>query len=314
MLQFPHKHKLKILTTLVLGAFLLANHSVSKAQEQDPTALGVSPAIFELVLEPGGEKTTQIYVFNYTRVPLPIKAQVQNFIPSESIAELTAGERAIFDASEWFTVEPSDFILQPEREQEVTITIEAPEGTQPGGHYATVFFQPLLPADIISPESTYLTAKVGVLAFLLVKGDIVTEANITELSVKPFSGRGPVDFDVILKNTGNVHLLPSGIVRVKNVFGNEVGEFSIKPVIVLPHTERVLSAKWDKKFLWGRYTAEAEITYGSENKITVSGEQVFWVVPWLQILLTIIPLTLLSMTFIIFRRRILPALRILLGK
>ena len=283
------------------------------AQEQ-PTqsALSVAPAIIELVLKPGEVKETKISITNVTNFPLPIKGAVKAFI-MEDILITGTESKEMFDASSWFLLEPSDFILQPRETKEVEVMVITPVGAEPGGHYATIYFQPLLPVEVLSPQTTYLTVRVGVLAFLIVKGDINEKASLGDLQTAGFRQFGPVEFKIPFKNEGNIHLTPSGEILIKDFRGRELVKLTFSPKIILPQTSKEIETTWDKRFLLGKFTAQAKIVYGSEYK-RLEKTINFWVIPWLPILIGVFLLTMFLVFFILVRRRVFLAIKVLLGK
>jgi hypothetical protein len=284
------------------------------AEESTPqSALGVAPAIIEVVLEPGKTKTTTVSVFNITNFPLPVKGSIRAFLNEDSLIGSQAAAKETFDASSWFKLEPSDFILQPREKREIKIIIVAPKKAEPGGHYATVYFQPLLPVEVLSPQTAYLTARIGVLSFLIVKGNIEEKGDFGELKMKKFQQFGPINFKVSFQNQGNIHLTPSGEIKIKNWRGREVTKINLTPKTILPQTVRELEGIWQKKYLLGKFTAQITILFGTENK-KLEKEIVFWVIPWLPLLLLITPLTSLVIFFILIRKRVGAAFKVLLGK
>lgn len=288
------------------------NHStICHAQETPQSALGVSPAIFELVLEPGTEKTETLRIFNVTNFPLPIKASVRNFTPKEDIPEEA---KKTFDASAWFTLEPTDFILQPKENKIITVTISPPKEAEPGGHYATVYFQPLLPIEVLSPQTAYLTARIGVLSFLIVKGDIQEQASLTSWKTERFKQFGPINLNLQLKNEGNVHLLPAGEVTIWDWQNKEVVKVPLTPSQILPQTTKQFSFVWPKRYLLGKFLAQAQLSFGSEQQKLTSEKIAFWVIPWLPLTLAFFFLTLSSLLLIIVRRRLKLAWLVLLGR
>jgi len=309
----------KYLSTFLLIAGVLGYLLVPPAAAQEATmsaqprqsALGVSPAIVELVLDPGQRSETTVSVFNVTNFPLPIKGSAASFTAKEDIPP---GARNVFDASAWIELEPADFILQPRERKEVTISLTPPEGAEPGGHYATIYFQPLIPMEVLSPQTAYLTARVGVLAFLIVRGDIVEEASLGGIQTAKFRQFGPVEFVLPFKNEGNVHLLPSGEIVIADFRGREVEKLTISPVIVLPETTRELVVPWPKKYLWGKFTARTEVRYGSGPESLAGDPVEFWVVPWLPLVILLGLLTFLIIFYILARKRMGLALKVLLGR
>jgi len=284
-----------------------------QAQEQPKqSALGVSPAILELVLDPGKKSESKVTVINVTNFPLPIKAMAKNFNLNE---EILGEEKEIFDASSWIKIEPADFILQPLENKEIKITVSTPKKAPPGGHYATVYFQPLIPVEVLSPQTTYLAAKVGILNFFIVRGEIKEKMIISNFEVLKTSRQfGPVDLKFNLINEGNVHLSPSVEASFFNSRGKKIETIKINPVTVLPKTSRALEISWPKKYLFGKYFAQVNILYGSEHQKLESEKIIFWIVPWRYILVSIILLTTIIYFIIIVRKRFILAVKVLLGK
>ena len=281
--------------------------SVFAALPVSKSSLGVSPAIIEEVLAPGEEKKTGVWVLNITDFPLPIKANQENFTVQ---ADLLRGAGQTFNASSWLRINPQNFILSTYEQKKIEIVINVPPNAEPGGHYATVYFQPLVSASNIRSQTTYLSAKIGVLMFLTVKGEIIEQANFQDFKTDSFSQFGPIDFSLSFQNRGNVHLLPSGEVVIKNFGDKEIGKAPFNQQIILPKTEKKIKMQWDKKFLLGRFSAQAYVSYGSANVKLKSEPIIFWVIPWLPLFL----LTAAIVLCIVVRKRLKAAIKILLGK
>src|SRR5688572_9879331 len=113
-------HNMKRGLALLSILLLLLGVSPVHAQTPPQSALAVSPAIFEAVLEPGKPATKTVTVTNTANVPLPIKSSVKSFSVLEEVSEQ---DRALFDASAWFKVSEPDFILQPKQKRLVTVVI-----------------------------------------------------------------------------------------------------------------------------------------------------------------------------------------------
>lgn len=293
--------------------YLLFFISVVSAQEQPKqSALGVSPAILELVLDPGKKSEAKVTVINVTNFPLPIKASAKNFNLNE---EILGEGKEIFDASSWIKIEPADFILQPLENKEIIITVSTPKKAPPGGHYATVYFQPLIPVEVLSPQTTYLAAKVGVLNFFIVRGEIKEKMIVSNFEILKTSRQfGPVDLKFKLINEGNVHLSPLIEASFFNTKGKKVYSAKLDQIIILPKTAKEIGLSWPKKYLFGKYSAQVNILYGSEHQKLESEKIIFWIVPWRYILVSIILLTTVVYFIIIVRKRFFLAVKVLLGK
>jgi hypothetical protein len=266
------------------------------------SALAVSPAIIEEVLTPGKATEFILQVNNVTNYPLPIKAMVRDFaVQSE---ELEKAERSRLDASKWFTLQEPDFILQPKQVRTVKGSITPPADAVPGGRYATIYFQPLVPQEVLGPSTAYLSARVGVLAFLIVKGDIEQKAAFQKGLYAPgLAQHGPIPFDFSLSNTGSVHLMPKGKLTIRDWRGRKVKTMDLPTGIVLPGAARKYQLEWAAPGAFGKYTAELEVSYGSENAVLGKKTVTFWVVPWGSLLTGVIVLTLVGLFVRRTRRR-----------
>jgi hypothetical protein len=256
------------------------------ASQTSASALQVGPAIIEKVLTPGKATAFSVQVKNITNFPLPIKGFVRDMNPEA--AKLPEAERKRLDASKWFTLADPDFILQPSQTRVVQGSVLAPVKVTPGGHYATIFFQPLVPDVALSPTMAYISARVGVLAFLVVKGDLKQELRLERpLATESLRRHGPVDFSFAIHNSGNVHMLPTGYLRVYNWRGSEVAKLALSPGVVLPGTTKPYVLQWKTDDLVGVYSAQLDLLYGDDRSVLQSKLDRFWVVPWIEALVVV---------------------------
>jgi hypothetical protein len=124
---------------------------------------------------------------------------------------------------------------------------------------------------------------VGSLILLTVEGDVLREGNTVSIDTlnndRGWYEAGPIELGILYENTGTVHVNPYGTVSVKNIVGEEVGYVTLEPWFVLPDSLRLREITWDREWLFGRYTVEAQINRGYDNIVdTVS--TTFWVLPW----------------------------------
>jgi hypothetical protein len=269
---------------IVIGLFLVALAAVPIAAKDEPasqTALAVSPAIIEEVLEPGKDATFTVLVHNVTSFPLPVKGFVRDMTLQD--VQLDESAKAKLDASRWFSIEEPDFILQPNQTRTVKGTIRAPADAAPGGHYATVYFQPLVPQEALSPSTAYISSRVGALAFLVVKGDIERKAAFTEpLSASTGMGRGPIKLSFSVGNSGNVHILPAGSVAIYDWHGKKLASLDIPTGLILPKTSKSYEFEWQPPQLVGKYIAELTFTYDRDQRPLTAKSAEVWAAPWLE--------------------------------
>ena len=279
----------------VLAAVMLLSTPVGAFAKPDMT---VSPAITEWAAKPGGTETKTVKVINPKDSPIPLRVIAEAMIVQEEIA---SEERARFDASQWFSISDPYFILKAKETREVKITLKVPKDAEPGGHYATIYFQQFVP--VTGAQQTIVAGQVGVLAFITAKG-VVKQQLISPSGVEVnYKADGTVDFSAALHNTGNVHLLPTGRFVVKDWRGNVLATLPLSQGIVLPYTERTYTSTWKKPPWMGYVSVTAEIGYGDKKeKLIVSGHG-FWIARGEWIIPVIIACTMLWWFGFRIRRR-----------
>lgn len=298
------KYRLSVFAITLVGLLsigLLA--SSSSAQQNAGQGLEISPPLVDIKVDPGQVVTTKLKVRNVTKDTLVVEAEYNDFVASgeDGQPKILLGkegeEPSPYSIKDWMSTIPSA-TLAPQQQATFDVTISVPKDASPGGHYGVVRYTGT-PASTEGSAVT-LSASIGTLFLVNVSGDVLQSAKISEL----FSARdgkkrslfeyGPVGIVTKIENTGNVHVKPKGTVRVSNMFGGTVQEsqFNSTGGNVLPKSTRKFDQTLNKKLLFGRYTIQADITYGDDNTI-ISKTSNFWVIPYKIILLIIAGIALI---------------------
>lgn len=156
-------------------------------------------------------------------------------------------------------------------------------------------------------------------------------AQVPEIKITEFA---PSVFSLKIKNKDIYHLKPSGKILVYNFWGNRVGEFEVPQKTILPGKTRQFPVelsltetrriKWlpvsisnfiSQNFFVGRYSAVLELKESSgDQNLKLARNIFFWSFPWkfwLPLLLTLV----LFLFFIVkYKKRIVLALRTLIGR
>lgn len=277
-------------------------------------AVSISPLTFELVANPGESVTNVVRVFNNTGDSVRVYIKAEDFSATGEegrVALEEPSENRTYSLASWVNVNPSIFNLGPNETKSVEFTIDVPMDAEPGGHYASVLASVSGEGNLNSGAA--VVQQVGSLLLLNVAGEVDEQIQVVEFSAPRLSESPPVPLFVRFKNTGTVHLKPSGFVIIKNIFGKEVGQIDLPQNNVLPNSIRKVSLDWDGGFLFGRYEATLAAIYGSTNTPLSAGTS-FWVIPWKLLLLILVPL-LVGLYFLYRgRKRVGLALRVLFGR
>lgn len=263
--------------------------------------MSVSPAIFEMIVEPGEVRKQSFYIINTENYPVPVRATLQRLSPVEEEIDSSLSES--FNASSWIEVSDPSHILKGKEKRQLTATATIPETAEPGGHYATIMLEPLVPRASNESSGAKTAAQVGILVFITVKGEAVTEVSFKDRMVSSLHTSGHIPIDIAVANTGAIHVLPTAKVTIRDIFGHTKDELPLKPRIVLPNTTKHFPAKWKGPAIFGIYSAQADGTYGSAQSGIDNEKQYFVVARWLPLAFTFLPLFALTIfTFKTYKR------------
>lgn len=301
------KHRLLAATValLVIGAvFVSVAKAVDSPNQNASQALEISPPVINLSGNPGETVKTQISVRDVADVPLVVTGQVNDFVAAGEDGSpkilLDEGETSPYSMKAWY--DPlSSLNLEPKKIENLTVTIHIPANAAPGGYYSTIRFTATAPG--LDTTGVALSASLGSLILMRVNGDATEKLSIAEFSTVDnkdnpawlFEGI-PVNFLFRAKNEGTLHEQPVGQATVKDMFGNNVGlvNINLERRNVLPGSTRKFTGTLDSsvignRMLFGRYTADFVVTYGTTGqKLTTT--IAFWVIPWKLILIVIVVL------------------------
>jgi len=312
--MFKRRLVLYFFTTglIFLSLFFLVDKN--QASAQDSVGLGLSPPTFELSANPGDLLRNTIRVENLTDRPMIIVVEKRNFtaMGEEGSVDLTENTTP-FSLASWITVDPVEVEIGPKGRSVFNFTINVPLNAEPGGHFGSIIFKVGNKEKVVGSGAT-LSQELGSLILLRIAGKTDEEGQFASFkAIKKIFEYGPVDFELRVKNEGNVHLKPTGTIVISNLWGKQVAKIEVTPKNVLPGAIRKLSATWERKLLLGKYRAIASLTYGTKGQILVSSTT-FWGFPYKIIGLILLGLIILAFLLYKARKRIRLALKILFGK
>ena len=193
--------------------------------------------------------------------------------------------------------------LKPGETKVLNLIVIIPENASPGGHYAMVLHKPNNEAAIVSQTSPSIETNVGTLILISVDGKIKQDAKVDYFTAPNFSEYGPIDFKSAVSNLSDVHIKPIGSIKITNMLGGKTATliYNNLDYNIFPLTNRLFENKLNKKFLFGRYKAQLNATYGSAGGV-LAATLFFWVIPWRLILLVLAAITICILLFILFKQ------------
>lgn len=293
-------------STIIVLALCLATLGIAvsgvNAKAESGQAFTISPPLLEMEATPGDVLKAKISLTNVSSGTLSMSVQTNDFGSKNETGE----PNIIFDENHdtpysmksWVS-KPGDFILRSKETRDLVVPIKVPMNAEPGGHYAVIRFTGTTPAG--ESQQVALSASIGSLVLLKVAGDIQQSATVEDFysatqkfEKSSFFESPPLSLVARIRNSGNIHIKPSGTVVVTDMFGKEVSTARMNgdpsdakntPGSILPQSVRRFDVP-QKEGWFGRYTANMTLNYGDGKVLEKTTS--FWVVPYRLILAVIL--------------------------
>lgn len=237
-----------------------------------PKGITVIPSIAHIDLATDPPEYTLTYV-NNTSFDVTLNLSVQDFTELEDSYKISflSGKDAAnykYSLSSWISFENSQLELSPGETKSVKVFIDKERITK-GGHYASIL------AEIAQPESGKQIGVKGVLSSLLFvrasTGKEVEEGSIDSFEPYREGIDYPTAYTLQFNNSGNVHVIPYGVIQVFDPLGYLVakGTLNFDSLDALPESIRIYNTPvttYQKILLPGIYTARIDVTFGKTNQ------------------------------------------------
>lgn len=279
--DFITMKKLLFIFLLLLISYFLPPASV-KAQSLD---LQVSPPIFQIELTPPANINTEqeLTVENTGNEPLVLDLMFRAFEPAaaengtltflDATKPIPGANPRILERIEILEEgEPITRLrLAPSQVKKLGLRIRIPKDEPPSDYYLTLIFLSQRQNDPeLETSNAITTGGVGVNLLLSVGPQSATSGILEEFSAPFFQETGPVPFTVRLKNTSSHFIYPEGIITIRNMFGQTIGQIELLPVNILSGSTRALPSTEQFEFLARKQEAERKLASGDEEEIDES--------------------------------------------
>lgn len=259
----------------------------------------VGPGKIEMELEPGQTGTFDLMVSNRLGTEKSFSLDIEDFKgtddPNKTVV-LLGNDKGPYSLKDFIRVEKNTIDIEHGKRVRIPVSVSIPRNAEPGGLYGSVVVGTLSKNnDSKSTNSVTATnpifTRVGVLIFIKIKGQVQQDGKLVDFKLsgdkKIVSGLNDLNFTILFKNEGNIHLNPKGEITIKNTIGSIVGKIDVESWFSMPKSLRMREVSWSPKFLLGRYTATANVErgYGDfKDQYAYS----FYAFPWQIILISFI--------------------------
>ena len=247
--------------------------------------LTVSPARQEITMKPGETSTGILKLINTSDVPLSGTLKVVNFIVEDNQGTPVFLENQIFSsnysAASWIKLPYNRLTIPANDKIEIQFQVNASQDAFPGGHYAGLIFEAVSGQDLSSgvtgtgsPEvgsnttssGAAIAPRIASLLYLNIPGDYEEMAMVTKFYTPKLSQHGPLDINTNILNQSPTHIRPTGIITITNMFGDILTHLPLEEQNIFPDATRTYQNTIPTKWLFGRYQAHLQASYGTQGK------------------------------------------------
>ena len=190
-------------------------------------------AKIELSIDPGSIKSTSLRITNRSDQTRTFEVTIEDMKgtdnPSEPVV-LLAEEKGPYSLKDLIVPQISEFTLRPREQILLPVTVAIPADAEPGGRYGSVLIStrssnpPGLGAQTVS--------RLAALFFVRVTGQASEQGALEKFALRDrwlSLYQNPLTFELLFRNSGNVHLNPLGKITITNMYGGNVGEIEVAP-------------------------------------------------------------------------------------
>ena len=301
----------------ICGGFLLALMialfgvmPVSADGEKPDYRLQISPVRLDLDLEPGTTSTGTFEVQNSGLKAYDFVLGVDPYSVTDENYSIDSETRTAYtDIVDWITFSQNEGHVEPNQNQEITVTVTVPDDVPAGGQYAMIYAEMVRNDE---PESTGVAVnhRVALLVFSEVEGNTRREGQVLETKIPTFIFDPPITATSLVENTGNVHATATYTLQVFPLFGDEevyTNEENPATLTILPETQRFNSISWDGAPQLGIFRVRETVTILDDTETI---EKIVFLCPiWFLFLILLIIFFVIFWLFSRIRSRRRPAAR-----
>lgn len=242
------------------------------------TSISLFPIKFRIQIEAGDVFSDTVTVINPGNEAIGVQAEIENLVGGEEGAIDLSVAEVPYGLSAWISIDKSVFVLQPQERRQIPFSVQVPNNAVPAGYFGAILFRTVaVPGEAEAAGTVGISGRVGSVILVEVPGEGVQAGEITEFSGPKYLSRGPAEFILMVKNTGNSHFDPEGIVTVEGMFIKS-RELSFEPRVIFPGFSRTFSVEWPFRYAFGPVTATAKVNIpGSGMQIETFSMFIF---PW----------------------------------
>lgn len=293
-----------ILGILTVSSILLLS---PKAAFANGVSLKISPTLFEIKAKPPADIWAPFTIENEGSQPINLFIGYKAFDPQASQngkviflkngQQINGLDKNIFNKIQVVTkddISLTAISLGPKQSMPLRLHITLPDNEPDSDYYFSLIFLENQQSSyqnisnrINNDHNAYssLLVAIGANVLLSVGDKKLPQATIDNFSTQFIREGGPVPFTVTVFNNGSQFITPTGLIIIKNMFGQTIGKITLPSTVILAGTSRTFASNisvsnaktvhqtitnvnnselpeivWPEQFLLGMYTANLSLS------------------------------------------------------
>ena len=204
-------------------------------------AAAVAPATIEVVGTRGGVAQATFSIINTSATEQTYYLGTMKFVPKEETGapQFIPYEEDHSGLADWIKFQGSSVTVPANTKLEYPFLVNIPGAVDSGGYYSAITVSGS-PQDLTQSNGAVVEAKTAILVFLTIEGQTNRKAEILDFNKESGFSSLSEDINYRIQNQGNVHVVPTGEVKIKGLFGRTIRIIEVTDEIgrVLPGSTR----------------------------------------------------------------------------
>lgn len=303
-----------IITFILFFSFaLLFLPNILLAQSSEKIGFSLSPYSFEYDGMPGQVISGTLRVENINSEKINIIVEPESLVAFGQDGQVAITEEdPTFSLKNWITISNPRASVKPKEFAYFDFKLNIPVGTDPGSHYGALSVS--FAGDVKPKTSTGadIIQKSSAIILLRIPGDVKEELNLVYFQPEKFFYTDPkFKLSALFENKGTVNLKPFGEINIFDIWGNKIKSIKVAGKNILPDKKRIFEEEFDMEDI-SYFRAELNMFYGSSQQKTIFAQTNFVGINWPVLSKYLLILLAVIVFYIIFRKRINKAVKILL--
>lgn len=288
----------------ILFLLVLSFSRVGHAAPVNNQGLTVSPAVLTVRLsQTESEKSNNVTVKNNYSVPVRLSAQIKGVDQDNGVLAPSLEPDESLSSS--VSLNKTDFILAPNEETTIIVTVKNNAKLKPGGTYGSLVIKQVG----ISGSNVGIYPAIGAGLFITKEEGAIRTLGVTEFTYQRFLFNEPTSATITFKNTGNTHVIPRGQVLVtsKNLTAfYRKGVVNQESITLLPNKYIKLEvplAKVANSFLPNRQKIMIQYRYEGTEQVQTIVKTILFVPIYIFLIIVVVLLAMVWFFRIVIQKR-----------